>query len=63
MKTNPKSLTYEKVLNSAIEMFGDRDKATSWWISKQEQLGGKSPYELVRDGKGRYVMKMIERCS
>lgn len=60
----PKSITYEKVYNRALEIFNnDRDKTNSWWIKKKEEFHDKSPYEMVKEGKGRQLMKILEKCG
>jgi len=63
-KKVPRNLTYAKVYNSALEMFGyDRDKANSWWMSRCEEFGGLSPYQMVKNGYGRRVMRLLEKCK
>ena len=60
----PRSLTYAKVYSFALELFGyDKDKTNSWWMTKCEELGDKSPYEMVKEGKGRKLLKLIHRCK
>lgn len=63
-KSSPKNLTYAKVYSYALELFNyDKDKTNSWWLTKQEELGDKAPFELVKEGKGRRLVRMIQRCS
>ncbi|HMG16373.1 MAG TPA: hypothetical protein VK590_13040 [Saprospiraceae bacterium] len=63
-KSNPKNLTYAKVYSYALELFDyDKDKTNSWWLTKQEELGGKAPFELVKEGKGRRLVRIIQRCK
>lgn len=60
----PRNLTFEKVYNYALELFCyDRDKVNSWWISGNEDLGGMSPYEMVKNGKGRKLIRIMEKCG
>ncbi len=62
-KTKPRNTTYSRVYSYALDMFDhDKDKCNSWWMSKSEELGGKAPYELVKEGKGRMLIKLINRC-
>ena len=62
-KIYSKNLTYQKVYQYALELFGyDKDKTTAWWMGKCESLNNLSPFEMVREGRGRELMKMIERC-
>ncbi len=59
----PKTLTYERVRKKALEIFDhDIDKTNHWWITKQKEFDGLSPYEMVKNGKGRKLMKILERC-
>lgn len=63
-KSKPRNTTYSKVYSYALEVFNyDKDKTNSWWINKQDYLNGKSPYELVKEGKGRKLMKILEKCK
>jgi uncharacterized protein (DUF2384 family) len=63
-KRSPKNLTYAKVYNYALEMFQyNRDKTNHWWISRQKILGDKSPFELVKMGKGRKLVRLIQMCK
>lgn len=60
----PKTLTYEKVYSHVLELFNhDRDKANSWWISKNDLLDNKAPYEMVKEGKARKLMRIMEKCG
>lgn len=62
-KTSPKNITFETIYKSALAMFNyDKDKTHSWWMAKNELFDGKAPYELIKEGKGRKLMKIIDRC-
>lgn len=62
-KSTARNTTYQKVYMHALEMFSyDKDKANAWWMSKCEELGGLAPYEMVKIGKGRKLIKLINRC-
>lgn len=59
----PKNTTYERVYSVALEFFGhDKDKTHSWWLSKCEEFGNKAPYEMVKEGKGRQLLILMQRC-
>ena len=59
----PKNTTYEHVYNYALEMFcHDKDKCNAWWLGKNDLFDGKAPYELVKEGKGRKLIKLMNRC-
>jgi len=59
-----KNLTYEQVFNHALEMFQfNKDKTLSWWMSPQQELGDKSPFQFVKEGNGRALVRIIERCK
>ena len=61
---SPKNITYEKIYNRALDLFnGDRNRTNLWWIRKSELFDNKAPHELVREGKGQKLMKIIERCG
>lgn len=63
-KKAPRNLTYRQVYNSALEMFdNDKDKTNSWWMSPQEEFENLSPYEMVKTGKGRKLMRLINKCK
>lgn len=63
-KSNPKSLTYDKVRQIALEIFNyDKDKLNIWWMAKNPHLDDRSPFEVVRDGQGRELVRYLERCG
>lgn len=63
-RDNPKTLTYQQVFNHALEMFSyDKDKTLSWWMSPSEQLENKTPFQFVKEGKGRALVRIIEKCK
>lgn len=60
----PRNMTYEKVYNYVLELFGqDRNKANAFWIREQDELGGKAPHQMVKEGKGRKLIKILEKCG
>lgn len=61
-KQVPRNLTYKKVYDYALEFFGyDKDKTLCWWMRKSKELGDKSPFEMVKEGNGRRLMRMMEK--
>lgn len=61
--TKPKNITYERVFNFALEVFQyDKDKTLAWWMAKRDELDGLSPFEIVKSGKGRWLMDYLTRC-
>lgn len=63
-KSSPRNTTYQQVYKTAEEFFGyDKDKLNCWWMTRQDELGNKAPYELVKEGKGRMLIKMMEKCA
>jgi hypothetical protein len=63
-KSSPKNPTYQQVRDIAYEFFQyDKDKLDAWWMTKQDELDNKAPYELVKEGKGRMLIKLLERCA
>jgi len=62
--TNNRGITYAKVYSYALEMFQyDKDKTNSWWMSKRPEFDNKSPYELVKSGKAKKVIRIINRAT
>lgn len=62
-KSVPRNLTYAQVYACALEFFNhDKDKTNHWWLNKHEELSGLSPYEMVKQGKGRKLVRLIEKC-
>lgn len=60
-KHSPKTLTYKQVLNKIIEIFNyDKDKAISWYMSPQEKFDNLTPYQMVKIGKSRKLMRFLE---
>jgi hypothetical protein len=63
-KKVPRSLTYEKVYTFVLELFQyDRDKTNAFWMNKLPELDNKSPYEMVKEGKARKLMRVMEKCG
>jgi hypothetical protein len=63
-KTTSRRTTYERVYSAALELFEhDRNKLNFWWISQQPELGNIAPYEMIKAGKGRKLLRIIERCK
>lgn len=61
--TRHKNVTYEQVRRLALQVFGeDKDKLNAWWMAKRDEFDNKSPYEVVRDGRGRWLMDYLTRC-
>jgi len=62
-RKSPRNLTYSQIYSFALEIFGyDKDKTNAWWLTKCEELGGKAPHELIKEGKGRKLLRLIQRC-
>ena len=59
-KSNPKSVTYQKVYDVILEYFnGDKSKALAWYMAVNPALGGISPYEMIKKGRGAKLMKYL----
>ncbi len=53
-------VTYQQVLDAALRMFNhDKDKTICWWMTKIPELDNLSPFEMVRNGHGWKIMKII----
>lgn len=61
---NNQKISYEKVYHYALQLFEfDKDKTNSWWMGKCEELDGLSPFEMVKEGRGIELMKIINKCT
>ncbi|PKN17919.1 MAG: hypothetical protein CVU71_10330 [Deltaproteobacteria bacterium HGW-Deltaproteobacteria-6] len=49
---NKDDLNYERLLQRAIDVFGDEEKAKQWFSSPQKALGGKTPLEYSESDVG-----------
>lgn len=62
--SKPRNLTYEQVYNRVLELFfHDRDKANAWWMSRNQHLDNKAPYEMIKEGKARKLVRFLQRCG
>jgi len=62
--SKPRNTTYEQVYNYALEIFRfDRQRLNSWWLKKSEQFDNLAPYEMVKIGKARKLMRILEKCG
>ncbi|VVC75968.1 hypothetical protein AQUSIP_12690 [Aquicella siphonis] len=62
--TNKRGISYAKVYSYALEMFQyDKDKTNCWWMSKLPEFGNKSPYEMVKEGRSKEIVKLITRAT
>lgn len=62
-KRKAKNLTYKQVYDRALELFNnDKDKVNSWWMSQCDEFNGLSPYQMVKDGYGRKVIRLLDKC-
>lgn len=62
--TTAKNITYERVRETALQLFGyDKDKLNNWWLAPCNEFDGLSPYEVVKKGKGQRLMRYLERCA
>jgi putative toxin-antitoxin system antitoxin component (TIGR02293 family) len=54
-----------RLLDQTVQLFeGDREAARGWFMSKQEALGGKTPFEFSRTDVGaREVERLIGRLE
>lgn len=52
---------FEDVYNKAIEVFGDKDKALQWYMTKSEIHDNQAPYELCRAGKCAAMFRFLEK--
>jgi uncharacterized protein (DUF2384 family) len=58
------SIKYEDVLKKIMKIFNnERDKAFNFYLSPVSELNNRSPYEMIKIGKGRYVMRLLDRMD
>ncbi len=59
----PRNITYEMIYNLLIDLFeSDRDKAMNFYLSRKEAFGWLSPYEMVKNGRGAELLKLIRKA-
>lgn len=51
------------ILDCAIELFGSKEHAYSWWTSKNLDLCGKTPHQVAKEGKGYKAMRILYRLG
>ena len=58
--TDPISPGAERIVQLAIEIFGDKDKAARWLRKPKERFEGRSPQELLCAEEGvKHVKEML----
>lgn len=58
----PHKVSYEHVLKMIIEFFeGDKDKAFYWYAKKNPALNNLSPFEMVKNGKGKNLITFMKK--
>ncbi len=63
-KQTSKITTYERIYLSAKDLFkDDMNRLNLWWLQRHDSLGGKAPYEMIKEGKGRKLLRIIEKCK
>lgn len=62
VKRYRKTVSYEDVLNKAMEVFEDKDKTLNWYLTKSPAFDDKAPYEFIKTGHGYHVMRFLEKC-
>lgn len=53
-------ISYKDILDKAIYVFGDKDKAFAWYLRPCEAFDGKNPFEYAKDGNHEKVLKMLD---
>lgn len=55
-----KNITYAQALEEIMEYFGyNKDIALAWYMSPNDDLDGLSPYEMIKQGNGQRLMRII----
>lgn len=53
--------TYQDVLNKAIEIFSDKEKAYEWYLKPNNHFEGLTPYEFIKKRKSAVqVIRFLE---
>lgn len=61
-RSSPKNLSFAMVYTLALEAFQyDHQITNTWWMAAHEIFDGLSPYEMTKNGRGRKVVRIIER--
>lgn len=53
-------ISYQDILNKAIYLFGDKDKALMWYMRPTEAFANQSPFEYAKNGNHEKVLKMLD---
>ena len=62
-RCKPHDYGYQRIYNHVIDLFGhDREKANKWWMAPNPYLEDKAPYQLVKEGRGKELNKIIWKC-
>lgn len=57
-----RQLTYRIVYEVALEVFKqDKDKTNIWWMTQIKDFENRTPFEIVRSGDGRKLIKTMMR--
>jgi|GEM_PF-2935064 len=60
-KSVKKNVSYAYGFKLILDYFNqDKDKAISWYLTPNPGLGNISPYEMIKIGRGRKLIKFIE---
>lgn len=54
---------YERILNHVVHIFNyDKEKAFKWWMTPNVNLEDKSPFQYVKDGRSKELMRILRKC-
>lgn len=57
-------VTIESVYSYALDIFSnDRDKTNIWWVTPNDFLDGKSPYQITKEGKGKKLLSIMQESG
>lgn len=56
-------ISYQDIVDKAIELIGDKNKALAWYMNKAPRYGNMSPHEVCKAGGFRQIMKDLENYA
>jgi uncharacterized protein (DUF2384 family) len=61
--THPNGGVYAALLDDVRDVYDSAVEAQQWMLSGQEQLGGQSPLQLIKEGRADEVRRLIEQLK
>lgn len=56
-----KKIAFSDIINKAYEIFGDKDKALSWYLKECPEFENKTPYQYAKEGNQEKVFNFLSK--